>query len=138
MRKLLLPLLLAVVLAPASALGDVAPPDTCTTAGSDCNTAPPDYQSPGTCVETTCTKGGPDGSTTYPCTLCQPKGAAGSGGGAGASGASGAAGSPSGSGGEDDDGGCSVRPAPAGAATAFGLLLLGLGALALERRRKQR
>lgn len=140
MRRFLLPLALALTSFAPVALADVPPPDSCTTAGKPCDTAPPDYKSPGTCVESTCQKAMPDATLEYPCNLCK----AGSGGSAGSSsggssgssaGSGGGAGSTSSGSGSGDDGGCSVRGAPQGGA-ALALLALGLGALALERRRR--
>jgi MYXO-CTERM domain-containing protein len=127
--------------APSLSHADVPPPDACQTPGQSCDTAPPDYQSPGTCVATNCPKAGPDGGFDVPCNLCVPDdggtgtgGAAGSGsGGAAGSSAGGSAGKSSGS--SSDDGGCSLSGAPAQGGAALGMLLLGLGAMALGRRR---
>jgi MYXO-CTERM domain-containing protein len=117
-------------LASVSARADVPPADSCTTAGSSCDTAAPDYKSPGTCTDTTCTKLNPaDGGTyEYPCLRCMPNsGTAGAGGGTGTGGS---AGSSSKSSGSSDDGGCSLSPGGPGSNApwlALGLLGLGLG-----------
>jgi hypothetical protein len=122
---------------------DVPPPDQCMTAGEPCTNAPPDYKSPGTCADSTCTKATPDGSTTYPCTLCQPGGSggsSGSGGSGGTTGSGGSAGSAGSAGAgtskDNDDGGCATQPVSHGTSGSVGLLLLGLalGALAFRSR----
>lgn len=148
MKNLLRPFLIAALLAvPATALADVPPPDSCLTAGDACDNAPPDYQTAGTCTESTCTKATPDGSTEYPCLLCIA-GSAGSGGSSGSgaggssgSGTGGSAGSSSGTGGsaggssDSDDGGCAIRGTATGAAS-LGIVALALGALAFGLRRR--
>jgi hypothetical protein len=134
---------------PGIAFADVPPPDSCNAPGQACNTAPPDYQSPGICVSSMCTKAGPDGSFEVPCNLCKPddgggtggsgtggSGTGGSGTGGSSTGGSSTGGSSSGSS-SDDDGGCSFKGAPARGALALSLLALGLGALAFDRRRRR-
>ncbi|MCE7894432.1 MAG: hypothetical protein DYH12_32820, partial [Sorangiineae bacterium PRO1] len=69
----------ALALSATSASADVPPPDQCNTAGDACNTAPPDYKSPGTCTAKKCQKALPDGSVEYDCNLCVPSGSAGAG-----------------------------------------------------------
>jgi len=128
-------------LASVSARADVPPADSCNTAGTACNNAAPDYQSPGVCTDTTCTKQNfQDGGTyEYACQLCLPSdaGTAGAGGGTGTGGGSstgGSAGSSSKSSGSSDDGGCSLSPErPASSAPWLALALVGLG-LGLRRR----
>lgn len=132
-------LLGATTLLPATAHADVPPADSCATPGSACNTAPPDYKSPGTCTTTTCTKQNfQDGGTyEYPCDLCVAggSGTGGTTGGAGASATGGSAGAKSGGGGGDDDGGCTLASAPARG--AFGLAALALVGLAAGLRRRR-
>ena len=57
------------------ARADVAPPDSCTSPGQPCQNAGPQYDSPGSCVATTCTRQvpAPDGGMmpmTYDCNRC--------------------------------------------------------------------
>lgn len=94
--------LLAASLVVASASADVPPPDSCNTPGAACNTAPPDFKSPGTCVTQKCQKPGPDGGFEVDCDLCQPN-AGGAGGGSAGTGGSGTGGS--GTGGSGTGGG---------------------------------
>lgn len=123
---------------PGIAFADVPPPDSCNTPGQACDTAPPDYHSPGVCVASTCTKAGPDGSFEVPCNLCKPVDGGTGGSGTGGSGTGGSStGGSSSSSSNDDDGGCSFKGAPARGALALSLLALGLGALALDRRRRR-
>ena len=103
------PLTLVLVIAAAVGLlalgagranADVPPPDLCTSPGQPCQNAGPQYDSPGTCAATTCTKQvpGPDGgmmSMTYDCNLCTAGG--GDGGSHPSSGSSGCALAPTGS-----------------------------------------
>jgi MYXO-CTERM domain-containing protein len=144
------------------ARADVAPPDACTSPGQPCQTAGVQYNQPGTCTATTCTRSvrNADGGFTpisYACDLCQASGAggatgstgaAGNGGTAGTSGnggtagttgtgkagSSGAAGSsPSTSSGSSS---CAVAAGPADDRGWGGLgLLVGLGLGAARRRR---
>ncbi|MBX3126252.1 MAG: hypothetical protein KF718_06025 [Polyangiaceae bacterium] len=138
--------LLAASLVVASASADVPPPDSCNTPGAACNTAPPDFKSPGTCVTQKCQKPGPDGGFEVDCDLCQPN-AGGAGGGSAGTGGSGTGGSGTGGSGtggsgtsqsSDDDGGCAVRPWQAGASLSALWGALGALAWAVARRRKGR
>jgi len=54
------------------ASADVPPPNECGTEGTDCENAPPDYHSPGTCTKTSCSKKNyATGETSaYECNLC--------------------------------------------------------------------
>ena len=80
----------ALALGAGRARADVPPPDLCTSPGQPCQNAGAQYNSPGTCVATTCTKQvpAPDGGMmpmTYDCNLCKAPDA-GTGGGGGSSG----------------------------------------------------
>jgi hypothetical protein len=56
------------------ASADVPPPNECSPAGTDCENAPPDYKSPGTCTKSGCSKKNyATGETsTFECNLCVP------------------------------------------------------------------
>lgn len=109
----------------SGALADVAPPDLCSGgAGTACSNAGSAANQPGTCVATTCSSAHPDGdggltTTQYPCVLCElPDGGSSSVGTA--------------------TGGCTVGAVPRGGALAGAgaMLLVGLGLLASQRRRR--
>src|SRR4051794_32392573 len=112
-----------IVCGQGAAWADLAPPDACTSPGQPCQVAGPQYDQPGTCQMTTCTKSLPDGNggvstTTYACNLCISSNAGGNSGMAGASG-SGAAGGggrdPAGAGGLGGNGAGAVGGATGGA-----------------------
>ncbi len=121
-RALFMGSLFMVALAATPASADVPPPNDCNTPGGGCSTAPPDYQSPGTCTSTTCSKAGPDGGFDVPCNLCLPNEGGVAEGGTGAP--------------ANDDSGCTVAPGPASTSLAALWLLLGAGALLVSRRRE--
>ena len=118
----------ALLLFTAAAHADVAPPNSCNTAGEACDTAGPQFDQPGACTTTKCQRADPNGGTIeYDCTLCLPVDA---GGGTGGSKGSAGSSSTSTSSGSSDDGGCTValgagKPLPG----LLGLGLLGLGLL---------
>jgi MYXO-CTERM domain-containing protein len=117
------------------ARADVAPPDSCTgAAGTKCNNAPPSYDIPGVCTDTTCQKFDPtDGGTIdYPCTLCVAVDGGSTSSSSSSSGGEGGSGSSGGSG-----GGCSVTMASGDGVIAGVMLALGLGALIADRRRRR-
>jgi hypothetical protein len=93
-----------------SAHADVPPPDSCNSAGTACNVAGPNYDQPGTCVDSTCTRATPGGPVSYACLRCEI--GADSGGGAGGGASNGAGGAPATSGGAANGGG-----APSGGAS---------------------
>jgi MYXO-CTERM domain-containing protein len=141
----------------APALADVPPPNSCLSSevGQSCTT---DGGVQGLCTQETCNKVNPaDGGTiSYTCYLCE--GASGTGGAAGASaggsagatatggsaGAMATGGAPSGTGGtssksssSSSSSGCSLAAPEQGGAVAGLMFLVGLGALALGRRRRR-
>lgn len=125
------------------ARADVAPPDSCTTLGQACNTAGPNYDEAGVCVASTCDHPTPDGSTSYACNLCMTQDAGSSSSSGGSSGSGSSSGSSSSGSGSSSGGGsgsskssCAMSPLARDGATGFGMLALGLGALALGRRRR--
>lgn len=120
-----------------SASADVPPPDNCTTAGTTCSNAPPDYKTAGTCKASTCHKGvpGPDGGITtvpYDCLLC----VAANGSGGANTGDSGTTKPPAGAG--DSGCNCIVSPARAGGTMALVMLVIGSASLLSERRLRRR
>jgi hypothetical protein len=136
----------------AEARADLAPANTCTTAGQSCTNAPPDYKTAGTCKASTCNRfvPGPDGARQpmpYDCTLCVADNGAGGGGTAGSTGAGGGAAAGAGaagaagatSAGSKDESGCNcvVSPARGGSAIAALMLAIGAGALLAERRARR-
>jgi MYXO-CTERM domain-containing protein len=126
----------ALALGAGRARADIPPPDLCTSPGQPCQNAGPQYDSPGTCVATTCTKQvlGPDGGRmpmTYDCNLCAANGGAG-GGGAGGGGAGGAGGSTSHP--SSGSSGCALAPTGSDGAGAA-VLLMGLLVVTARRRK---
>ncbi len=66
-----LALVLGAVLAFSTvAQADVAPPDSCTTAGVACTNAGTNADQPGVCTATTCTRASPSGPMDYACSRC--------------------------------------------------------------------
>ena len=64
-------LVLGVVLGFSSlARADVAPPDSCTTAGTACANAGTTYDHAGVCTAMTCSRATPNGPMDYACTRC--------------------------------------------------------------------
>jgi hypothetical protein len=132
-----------VTAAAGGAFADVAPPDECTGAvGSACNNAGPNADQPGVCTNEMCpeTLPGPDGgvmTTENPCVLCEPTGAGGGSGTTGSGAASGSGGSASSSSG-GGGGGCSIAIQPGNGVIAGTMLMVGLGALLADRRRRRR
>jgi len=139
------------------ASADVPPPEACadiSSVGQPCSNADPGADQPGVCVASTCGHPLPDGgSSSYPCALCEASdaGSAKDGGGSSSSGSSSGASSGSGSSsGESSSGGssgsssssdssksgCTLSPLARDGATGFGMLALGIGALAWSRRRR--
>jgi len=140
------------------ALADVPPPDACQDVGSVgqmCNNAGPNNDQPGVCVASTCEHPTPDGSSSYACALCEgpdaeaPKDGGGSSSSGSSSGVSSGSGSSSGSssgstsssgssssGSGSGKSSCTMSPLARDGATGFGMLALGVGALALARRRR--
>jgi MYXO-CTERM domain-containing protein len=119
---------LAMVSFGGAALADVPPPDACqsiSSVGQPCSNADPNANQPGVCVASTCERPTPDGSTSYPCALCQASDACSAKDGGGSSDGSGSGKS-----------GCTMSPLERDGATGFGMLALGIGALALARRRR--
>jgi hypothetical protein len=111
------------------ARADVAPLDSCpssASAGQTCNNAGPNNDEPGVCVSTTCEHPTPDGSTSYACVLCELSDAGAPAQDAGKTGSSGSS----------TKSGCALSPLARDGATGIGMLALGLGALALARRRR--
>ena len=124
--------------ASGGAFADVPPPDQCTGAiGSTCNNAGPNANEPGVCTSEMCphTGPGPDGglmTTENPCVLCEPSGTGGSGGTAASGSGTTSSGSTSGG------GGCSVGIATGDGLIAGTMLVVGLGVLLADRRRRRR
>jgi len=52
------------------AQADVAPPDSCTTAGAACTNAGTSANQAGVCTATTCTRATPSGPMDYACSRC--------------------------------------------------------------------
>ncbi len=140
----------AILVSVGPARADVAPPDSCPTAGQACTNAGPNNDQPGTCVASTCQHPLPDGgSQSYSCTLCEAgEGGAGSsssgsgsstgsgsGSGSGSSGGSSTSSSSSGSSG-GGGGGCAMSTTARDGITGFVMLAVGAAALAWGRRRK--
>ena len=125
---------------------DIPPPDICLGEGSVCDNAGPAGTLPGICTASTCSSANPDGGIIQrDCLRCLP--ASGGSGGTGAAGApsAGAAGvgatgsGTAGAGGShDDDGGCSCRLSAAATerTLAGAMVLAGLAALRVWRRRR--
>jgi hypothetical protein len=136
----------ALALVSSAARADVAPPDSCSAGqvGQACTNAMSDDagSTSGVCTQTTCEHPTPDGSTSYTCYRClhgssgSDAGTAGAGGGAGAAGAEGSSSSPPPSGGDSGGGGCAIRGLSRDGALASLMLAVGLGALAIQRRRR--
>ncbi|HMR04257.1 MAG TPA: hypothetical protein PKA88_00705 [Polyangiaceae bacterium] len=106
-------------LAAVPALADVPPPNECHEPGKTCQTAPPDFHSPGICKETKCSKPYPV-ETEWICNLCEAEtGSRKAGGGGGCA-------------------GCAVAnpPTPWGASGA--LALLGIAVATRRCRRRAR
>jgi hypothetical protein len=72
MRPIALALALALgfLCAPIAASADVPPPSACDVVDKPCNTAPPDYRSPGVCKKDRCSRATPSGVVSYDCNLC--------------------------------------------------------------------
>jgi MYXO-CTERM domain-containing protein len=151
LRALTLAAVTAAVVWSGEARSDVAPADSCPSAssvGQACSNAGPSADLPGVCVNSTCEHPTPDGSTSYSCVLCEvveggvPDSGSSSGGGSGGgSGSSGGASKDSGvsdggGGGGSSKSGCSLSPVQREGATGFAMLALGVGALAVARRRR--
>ena len=121
---------LTFVLGAPAARGDVAPPNSCNTAGQSCNTAlgpGGQYTAAGTCVQTMCPHTGPQpdgsiGTTEIPCALCEPSDAGTSGSGGGGKSGGG--------------GGCSIGRFSALDFAPLGLVAAGAALLAASRRRR--
>jgi len=118
------------------ARADIPPPDACTSPGQPCQVAGPQYDQPGTCQPSTCTKAPPDGDggvtiMMYPCNLCI-SGAGGHGGAGGTAGsAAGGASGVGGAGGQGTSPGPKPQPSKSGCAVAGDGTPLGLGTLLL-------
>jgi len=115
MRTLLIALTLLVS---TTALADIPPPNQCDKPGAACDTAGPDYKSPGVCQTQRCSRQlpGPNGveKHEYDCNLCMPAPA-----------------KPPATGGAKKAGACSVGGGAGGAAT----IMLLAGFLLATRRR---
>src|SRR6478735_12253415 len=81
----------ASLLLTSAAWADVAPPDVCQTENAVCHNAGDTYDKDGVCIKTTCSRGGPQGTTTYDCLKCQAAPASGTAGSAPTTGAAGSA-----------------------------------------------
>jgi hypothetical protein len=79
------------VFATVPAFADIPPRDSCRGVGTECNTAGPNADEPGTCERSECSRQTPDGVMTYECERCVVR----SSGGGGAAGEAGSAGSSS-------------------------------------------
>ena len=126
----------ASLLLTSAAWADVAPPDVCQTENAVCHNAGDTYDKDGVCIKTTCSRGGPQGTTTYDCLKCQAAPASGSAG-APAAPTSGTAGSPTApASGTPKKDGCSVGVLGSEKGIAAFMLGLGLVALGISRRRR--
>ena len=119
------------------ALADVAPPDACNGVGTACNNAGPNADQAGVCTNEMCPHAsfggaGGVGTTEEPCTLCEPGG---TGGGTGA-GAGGSTATSSGSGTSSSS--CSIGVRAGDGMIAGTMLMVGLGVLLADRRRRRR
>ena len=128
---------LAMVTWSGAAFADLAPPDSCSpgSIGQACSNAGPNYDAPGVCTASTCSHPTPDGSTTYACGACVTSEAGAPAQDAGPTDAGNGGGSSSGGSGSGKSG-CTMSPLARDGATGFGMLALGIGALALARRRR--
>jgi len=126
----------ASLLLTSAAWADVAPPDICQTENAVCHNAGDSYDKDGVCIKTTCSRGGPQGTTTYDCLKCQVAPASGTAGGPAAP-ASGTAGTPAAPASEPPKkDGCSVGVLGTEKGIAAFMLGLGLVALGISRRRR--
>lgn len=143
------------LLAAPAAWADIPPPGTCFTEHEACDMAGENFDQPGVCTATTCTKGPPGQQVTYDCLLCELE-AGGAGGEASVAGAAGTAGTPEAGGASGtagsapkagaagapvstpskDDGGCSVGALGSEKSATALMLGLGLAALGISRRRR--
>lgn len=125
------------LVSPTVARADVAPPDGCSAGqvGKACgNAIGTGGSTAGVCRESTCLHPTPDGSTSYTCYRClADDGGAAGGAGNGSAGASPSPTSPAGGG---SNGGCAIRGTARDGALASLMLAVGLGALAIQRRRR--
>lgn len=113
-KSLLLALGFSLAALPAAA--DIPPPDSCKTEGASCDNGGPDADQDGTCEKRMCSRGSATGEITmYECLQCIP--------GEGKSSK------------KDDDDGCSMGPVRTEHGIAGVLMLAGLAALRLGRRR---
>jgi hypothetical protein len=108
------------------ARADIPPPDACQTQGAACHNGGEDYDKDGLCAKATCTKGAPGQQMTYECFKCEAGTVRGD---AGATAVNETVD-------PKDEGGCSVRALGTEKGIATLMLGLGLGALALSRRRR--
>jgi hypothetical protein len=112
----------------SAARADIAPFDTCSTAGQSCTNAGPSANQSGVCTKTTCSRPQPNGtSAQFDCFRCFPVD-----GGTSSSGASGDGGSNSGGSRGGGCAGCSAGSV--GARDVDPMALFALGALLLRRR----
>src|SRR6478735_8756925 len=121
----------ASLLLTSAAWADVAPPDVCQTENAVCHNAGDSYDKDGICIKTTCSRGGPQGTTTYDCLKCQAVPASGTAG--SPSVPAGTAGTPAAPVGEaPKKDGCSVGVLGSEQGIAAFMLALGLVALGIS------
>jgi len=146
LRALTMTVAMVAVAWSGAARADVAPADSCASPaslGQACNNAGPSADEPGVCVNSTCSHPTPDGSTSYACVLCEvaeggvPDSGSSSGGSSGSSsGVTKDSGVSDGGVPGSEKSSCALSPVEREGATGFAMLALGVGALAVARRRR--
>jgi hypothetical protein len=129
-----------VTAAAGGAFADIAPPDACTgAAGSTCSNAGPNADQAGVCTNEMCPHTGPGNggagglsTTENPCVLCEPSTTTTT-----TTGAGGSSSTYSSSSGASTGGGCSVSLPGGDSVIAGTMLMIGLGVLLADRRRRR-